>query len=253
VSRARTTVPLPAALSAIYAAQLSRARSGGGAMAVVGTLQSAGILILLHSTGGSAAVSARAAIVSGAALTVIAFLALNLLGQRLGALKATGGLDHYATLPIRPASLVLGLSAGYITFALPGVAVTAIGGAALFALPYAHLWVLVLATVTCGVTCSGVGALCGLLPARPEIATMAGQLGFTLMLFLGVIPPTSWPHALRPVRAAVPLTYDIDALAGALTGDPDWAGIVLRLAGSALFGACCLTAAARVYRTTLNR
>ncbi|KAB2349684.1 ABC transporter permease [Actinomadura rudentiformis] len=245
--------PLAVAVAAIYSAQLSRAKAGGGAMAVVGTLQSVGIVVLLHGTGGTAAEESRATIVAGAALGVVAFLALNLLAQRFGALKSGGGLDYYGSLPIRPAAVVLGLSSGYVTFAIPGAVVTAAIGTALFDLPVTHGWMLVVTTVTCGITFSGIGALCGLMPSRPEIATLAGQLGFTLVLMLGVIPPASWPSVLRPVRAALPLTYDIDALASALTSTPGWPGIATRLAGSAAFGACCLAVAARSYRKALDQ
>ncbi|XVQ07379.1 hypothetical protein ACQP1W_32875 [Spirillospora sp. CA-255316] len=42
------------------------------------------------------------------------------------------------------------------------------------------------------------------------------------------------------------MSYDIDTLTSALTFHPDWLGIGLRLAGSVLFGACCLAAATLV-------
>ncbi|MEO3828790.1 hypothetical protein [Actinomadura sp. B10D3] len=73
------------------------------------------------------------------------------------------------------------------------------------------------------------------------------------MMFVGLIPPDSLPDRSAPIRAAVPLAYDIDAFASALTSHPDWAAIVLRLTGSAVFGAGCLALAARSYRKAMNR
>lgn len=245
-------IPVAAGISAVCRAQLGRVRAGGGAVVFVATIQSLAMLVLLHGIGDTAGGEARAAVVSGATLTVVAFIAWNLLAQRLAALKAGGGLDHYGTLPIRPAAVVLGFCAAYAAFAVPGVVLTAVAGAALFGLPITHLWVLLPAALTAGIAYSGLGALSGLSPSRPETATLAGQLGLTLVIFFGLIPPQSLPDALRPVRASVPLAYDIDALASALTVQPDWPGIGLRLTGSVVFGGCCLALAARSYRTALD-
>jgi ABC-2 type transport system permease protein len=245
--------PMSAAISAVCRAQLGRARAGGGAVVIVATIQSLAILVLLRGVGGSATRESRAAIVAGATLTVVAFIAWNLLAQRLAALKAGGGLDHYGALPVHPAAVVLGFCAGYAAFTVPGVILTAAAGAALFSLPIAHLWVLVPAALTAGVAYSGLGALSGLSPSRPETATLAGQLGLTVVIFFGLVPPQSLPDLLRPLRAITPLAYDIDALASALTAHPDWPGIGLRLTSSVVFGVGCLALAARAYRHALDR
>jgi ABC-2 type transport system permease protein len=246
-------LPMTRTIPAICRAQFGRARAGGGAVVIVATIQSLAILVLLHGFGGAATPASRAAVASGATLTVVAFISWNLLAQRLAALKAGGGLDHYGTLPIRPVAVVLGFCAAYAAFAVPGVTLTAAAGAALFGLPITHLWVLAPAALTAGIAFSGLGALSGLAPSRPEIATLAGQLGLTLVIFFGLIPPQSLPATLRPLRAITPLAYDIDALAAALTARPDWPGIGLRLAGSVVFGVCCLALAARSYRKALDR
>lgn len=249
---ARTGPGALATVAAVHTAQLGRARAGGGAVVLVATVQSLAILVLLHGIGRTAGEGPRAAVVSGAVLSVVAFIAWNLLAQRLAAVRAGGGLDYFGTLPVRPAAVVLGFCSCYATFAVPGIVLTAAAGTALFSLPATHLWVLVPAALTSGLTYSGLGALSGLGPSRPEIAAITGQLGLTAVIFFGLIPPDSLPDGLAPFRAAVPLAYDIDALASALTADPDWTGIALRLAGSAAFGACCLALAARAYRNALD-
>jgi ABC-2 type transport system permease protein len=243
----------PIALTAVYRAQLGRARVGGGAVVIVATVQSLAIVALLRGMGTGASHQARAAVVSGATLSVVAFIAINLLAQRFAGLKAGGGLDYYGTLPVHPAAVVLGLCGSYATFALPGVVAAAVTGTTAFGLPAARLWMLVPVTLTSAVSFSGLGALGGLMPSRAEIATLAGQFGLTAVMLLGVIPPQSLPPDFRAVRAVLPLTWDIDAFADALTDHPDWSAIALRLAGSALFGACCLAAAARASLTAINR
>ena len=67
------------------------------------------------------------AVVAGSSVLVVAFVALNLLAQYFGQLRASGGLDHYATLPVPPAAVVLGAAAAYASFTVPGTAVTAVG------------------------------------------------------------------------------------------------------------------------------
>ncbi|GDY42050.1 hypothetical protein SANT12839_029320 [Streptomyces antimycoticus] len=94
------------ALAAVYRAQLSRARVARIPLLFVATFQSIGIMILMRGVvdGGSEARS----VVAGSSVLVVAFVALNLLAQYFGQLRASGGLDHYATLPVPPSAVVLG-------------------------------------------------------------------------------------------------------------------------------------------------
>ena len=88
-------------LAAVYRAQLSRARVARIPLLFVATFQSVGIMILMRGVvdgGGEAR-----AVVAGSSVLVVAFVALNLLAQYFGQLRASGGLDHYATLPVPPA------------------------------------------------------------------------------------------------------------------------------------------------------
>lgn len=93
-------------LAAVYRAQLSRARVARIPLLFVATFQSVGIMVLMRGVvdGGSEA----RAVVAGSSVLVVAFVALNLLAQYFGQLRAGGGLDHYATLPVPPAAVVLG-------------------------------------------------------------------------------------------------------------------------------------------------
>src|SRR5690606_22184581 len=127
-------------LAAVYRAQLSRARVARIPLLFVATFQSVGIMILMRGVvdgGGEAR-----AVVAGSSVLVVAFVALNLLAQYFGQLRASGGLDHYATLPVPPAAVVLGAAGAYASFTVPGTVVTAVFGCVLFGLPLAHLWVL---------------------------------------------------------------------------------------------------------------
>jgi ABC-2 type transport system permease protein len=216
-----------AAVSAVYAGQLSRARAARGPLLFVATLQSVGILLLLRGVVDEGSPATARQVVAGATVLVVAFVALNLLAQRFGMLRSTGALDHYAALPVPAAAVVLGTAASYATFTVPGAVVTGVIGCLLYSLPVTHLWVLVVVLPLAGAALAGVGAALGLLPSRPELATMAGQLGMSAVLFLGIIPAGRMPGALRVVRAIVPSTYAADALAVALGPHPG-VGVIVR-------------------------
>lgn len=159
-------------------------------------------------------------------MLVVAFVALNLLAQYFGKLRATGGLDHYATLPVPAAAVVLGAAGAYASFTLPGALVTAAFGAVLFGLPLAHLWVLLAVVPLAGAALSGLGAALGLLAPKQEIATMLGQLGMSAALLLGVLPASRLPGAVRVLRDLLPSTYGVNAFADSFAARPDWGAVL---------------------------
>ncbi|MGW7449216.1 ABC transporter permease, partial [Kitasatospora sp. NPDC054795] len=184
---------------------------------------------------------------------VVAFVALNLLAQYFGKLRATGGLDHYATLPVPAASVVLGAAAAYASFTLPGTLVTAVFGAVMFGLPLGQLWVLLAVVPLAGAALSGLGAACGLLAPRQEIATMLGQLGMSAALLLGVLPANHLPQPVQWLRDLLPSTYGVDAFARTFAPDPDWALVLGDLAVCAGVGVVSLAVATWAYRRAVSR
>lgn len=245
--------PWLAATAAVYRGQLSRARVARGPLLFVATLQSIGILLLLRGVVHGQHRVTASAVVAGASVLVVAFVALNLLAQRFGALKAVGALDYYAALPIPPSSVVLGTAASYATFTLPGVVVTAVSGSLLYDLSMHQLWVVLPVAVAAGIALSGVGAALGLACPRPELATVAGQLAMTAVLFLGVIPPRHLPVAIRGLRNAVPSTYPVDALAAALRGTATVTGVGWRLCAALGYGVVALAVATALFRRAVDR
>jgi ABC-2 type transport system permease protein len=245
--------PWTSATAAVYSAQLARARVGRGPLLFVATLQSLGILLLMRGVVRGDHPLTASAVVAGSTILVVAFVALNLLAQRFGALKAMSALDYYAALPIPVAAVVLGTAASYATFTVPGAVLTAVVGALLYGLPLGQVWLAVPTVVAAGVALSGLGAAIGLAMPRPELATVAGQLAMTVVLFLGVIPPGHLPTVLRDARQVLPSTYAVDALASALRGSPSWSGVLWRLAASAAYGLVALAVAARLFRRAVAR
>ncbi|MDT0346497.1 ABC transporter permease [Streptomyces litchfieldiae] len=241
------------ALGAVYRAQLSRARVARIPLLLVATFQSLGIMVLMRGVvdGGTGA-EARA-VVAGSAVLVVAFVALNLLAQYFGQLRAGGGLDHYATLPVPAAAVALGTAAAYASFTVPGVLVTAVAGGLLYQLPLGGLWVLIAVVPLAGAALAGLGAALGLLAPRAELATLCGQLGMSAALLLGVLPEGRLPEAVQRLRELLPSSYGVDALAAALGPSPDWGGVAGDLAVCAAVGAAALALATWSYRRAALR
>ncbi|WP_439145558.1 ABC transporter permease [Streptomyces virginiae] len=257
--RAQAPQPAPLAprarffpsLAAVYRAQLSRARVARIPLLFVATFQSVGIMILMRGVvdGGSEA----RAVVAGSSVLVVAFVALNLLAQYFGQLRAGGGLDHYATLPVPPASVVLGAAAAYASFTLPGTLVTAVFGCLLFGLPMSGLWILAAVVPLAGAALAGLGAALGLLAPRQELATLAGQLGMSAALLLGVLPPERMPAVIVWARDLLPSTYGVEAFARTFATDPDWAAVAFDLGVCGAVGVLSLTVATWAYRRAAVR
>ncbi|MFD5623700.1 ABC transporter permease [Streptomyces yangpuensis] len=239
------------ALAAVYRAQLSRARVARIPLLFVATFQSVGIMILMRGVvdGGSEA----RAVVAGSSVLVVAFVALNLLAQYFGQLRAGGGLDHYATLPVPPASVVLGAAAAYASFTLPGTLVTAVFGCLLFGLPMGGLWILAAVVPLAGAALAGLGAALGLLAPRQELATLAGQLGMSAALLLGVLPPERMPAVIVWARDLLPSTYGVEAFARTFEQSPDWAAVAFDLGVCGAVGGVSLAVATWAYRRAAVR
>ncbi|MEU6662907.1 ABC transporter permease [Streptomyces sp. NPDC046821] len=238
-------------LAAVYRAQLSRARVARIPLLFVATFQSVGIMILMRGVvdGGSEA----QAVVAGSSVLVVAFVALNLLAQYFGQLRAAGGLDHYATLPVPPAAVVLGAAGAYASFTVPGTVVTAVVGCVMFQLPVAHLWVLAAVIPLAGAALSGLGAALGLLAPRPELATLLGQLGMSAALLLGVLPADRMPGIIQFARDLLPSTYGVEAFARTFGAHPDWSVVLLDLGVCAAVGVASLALATWAYRRAAVR
>ncbi|MEV5609355.1 ABC transporter permease [Streptomyces sp. NPDC052225] len=239
-------------LAAVYRAQLSRARVARIPLLFVATFQSIGIMILMRGVVDRGGSEARA-VVAGSAVLVVAFVALNLLAQYFGQLRAAGGLDHYATLPVPPASVVLGAAGAYASFTVPGTVVTAVVGSLMFDLPLTHLWVLGAVIPLAGAALAGLGAALGLLAPRPELATLLGQLGMSAALLLGVLPADRMPGVVQYARDLLPSTYGVEAFARTFGDRPDWAVVLLDLGVCAAVGVASLAVATWAYRRAAVR
>lgn len=240
------------AFLALYVGQVSRARAARGPLLFVATLQSVGILLLLRGVVDEGSDTTAQQVVAGSTVLVVAFVALNLLAQRFGMLRGTGALDYYATLPVSGALVVLATAASYATFTVPGAVLTAFVGALLYGLPLGHLWILLVVLPLAGASLAGLGACLGLLAPRPELATVAGQLGMSGILFLGIIPEHRMPAVLQVVRAAVPSTYATDAFASSFARHLDVAALLTDVGVCLVVAVLALSLASAAFRRAVR-
>lgn len=250
-----TTVPLVlarpsllSATSAVFAQQISRARVALVPLLFVGTFQSLGILLLLRGVVDTSSTLTKQQVVAGSTVLVAAFVCLNLFAQRLGSLRAEGGLDYYAAMDVPGGAVVLGAAASYAAFIVPGTAVTAVVGAELYDLPLGRIWILAAVMPLAATALAGLGALLGLLAPKPELATIAGQLGMSAVIFLNLIPEHRLPGVLQAVRAIVPSTYASDALAETFRTQVRWGTVGIDLVVCAAVAAAALAIASVLFR-----
>jgi ABC-2 type transport system permease protein len=217
------------ALTTVYRQQLARGRVARVPLLFVASFQSIGLLLLLRGVVDRHSETTGQQVVAGSTVLVVAFVALNLLAQRFGAMRASGALDYYLSLPVPGGSVVLGTAASYATFAVPGTIVTAVIGGLVYDLPLGRLWLLLPVVVLTGAALAGVGALIGLLSPRQEIATVLGQLGMSAVLFLDIIPASRMPEVLRLFRALLPGTYGADVLVAGFRHKVHWGSVLVDL------------------------
>ncbi len=259
-ARARTAVTTTAggpgewsAIATVFRQQLARGRVARVPLLFVAAFQSIGLLLLLRGVVDRGSETTGEQVVAGTTVLVVAFVALNLLAQRFGAMRASGALDYYLTLPVPASAVVLGTAASYATFAVPGTLVTALTGGLVYRLPLGRLWLLLPVVVLTGAALAGVGALLGLLAPRPEIATVAGQLGMSAVLFLDIIPASRMPVVLRAIRAALPGTYGADALAVSFRRNVPWGSVGIDLLVCLLVAVASLLAGGWALRRLARR
>lgn len=215
------------ATSEVFRQQVARARVARVPLLFVAAFQSLGILLLLRGVVDTSSDFTKQQVVAGATILVSAFVCLNLLAQRFGALRQEGGLDYYAALDVPGVAVALGAATSYAVFALPGSIITACAGAGLYNLSFARLWILVLVVPLASASLAGLGALLGLLAPKPELATVGGQLGMSAVIFVNLIPAHRLPAAVQWFRVIIPSTYATDALAETFRSSVRW-GLVWR-------------------------
>lgn len=199
--------------------QLARLRTAWRPYLIVSSAMPLGIALLMRAIMDREQVAEFGEqIVAGCAVLAIAMTAIVMLAQRVAALKESGGLDFYATLPVSRSALILSVLVSFAVFALPGMLIVLAGGAALFNLSLAALWSALPVWLAGSMALAGIGVALGFIAPDEQLAGMYSNLAMMGVLFLGILPVDKLPDAFGPIRAAIPSTYAVDALKPGLSG-----------------------------------
>ena len=199
--------------------QLARVRTSWRPYLIVSSAMPLGIAILLRAIMDRDQVDAFGEqIVAGSAVLAIAMTAIVMLAQRIASLRESGGLDFYASLPVKRWMLITAILVSFAIFSLPGTIIVAVLGAALFDLSLTALWAAVPVWALGSFALAGLGVAVGLAAPDEQLAGMYSNLAMMAVLFLGIIPTERLPGWLVPVRAVLPSTYAVDALKPGLEG-----------------------------------
>ncbi len=222
--------------------QLARVRTSWRPYLIVSSAMPLGIAVLLRAIMDRGQVAAFGEqIVAGSAVLAIAMTAVVMLAQRVASLRESGGLDFYASLPVKRDTLILAILVSFAIFSLPGTIIVSLLGAMLFDLSLAALWAALPVWALGSFALAGLGVAVGLAAPDEQLAGMYSNLAMMAVLFLGIIPVGRLPAWLAPVRAVLPSTYAVDALkpglGGAFTPGQFWDLLLLAVFGTLFFGA----------------
>ena len=200
--------------------QLARVRTSWRPYLIVSSAMPLGIAVLLRAIMEEDQVERFGEqIVAGSAVLAIAMTAIVMLAQRIAALRESGGLDFYSSLPVKRWMLVSAILVSFAIFSLPGTVIVSVLGAMLFDLSFTALWAAVPVWALGSFALAGLGVAVGLAAPDEQLAGMYSNLAMMAVLFLGIIPTGRLPGWLGPVRAVLPSTYAVDALKPGLEGN----------------------------------
>lgn len=226
----------------LWLMQLSRLRTSWRPYLIVSSAMPLGIAVLLRAVMDDAQIARYGEqIVAGSAVLAIAMTALVMLAQRVSALKESGALDFYSTLPVPRAMVVGAILLSFAAFSLPGTVMVVLLGSLMFGFSATALWAAVPVWILGSFALAGLGAAIGFGARDEQLAGMYSNLAMMAVLFLGIIPSVSLPVWVAPLRAILPSTYAVDALKpglhGAVAASSGWDFLVLAAFGLVSFWA----------------
>jgi ABC-2 type transport system permease protein len=177
----------------------------------------AGIVLLLGLVGRLDRATGSTATV-GAMDLVLGITAVTLMAQQVSEAVHNGSFDLLRTLPVAPVLILLALFVSATAFALPGLAVVAVLGHALYGVVLRPDAALVAVLVLSGFALGGIGAAVGLGASSEAVAGLIGNLVMMAVLFLGIVPAAHLPPVAIAVRDVLPVGGAVGALGRTLSG-----------------------------------
>jgi ABC-2 type transport system permease protein len=180
-------------------------------------------------------------VLTGNVVLSLLFGIMNNVQSHVVFMRMNGGLDYFATLPIRRLTLVLAMVCAFLALSLPSLAATVGLGALILGLRLTPHPALLLVVPLCALSLAGIGAIIGATARTPENGGATSLLVTFVLAGLGpvVIPPDRLPPILLILGRLSPATYAASAFRQALLG-PVTGQMWIDLAVLALVGAATL-------------
>ena len=222
--------------------QLARVRTSWRPYLIVSSAMPLGIAVLMRAIMTPSQVTEFGEqIVAGSVVLAIAMTAIVMLAQRMAALKESGALEFYSSLPVRRGAVISAVLISFAIFSLPGTVIVTVLGAQLFGLSLAALWAAVPVWAIGSFALAGLGVAIGLGARDEQLAGMYSNIAMMAVLFLGILPAAKVPGWLAPLRAVLPSTYAVRALKPGLEGtvaaSQGWDLLLLAAFGALFFWA----------------
>jgi len=201
------------------------------------------LLWFLSFTGAAGSPERVAHAVTGSVIFAVVLNTTLSLGQELSAMKASGSLDFYATLPVPRSALVFAILARAITFALPSVVTVFIVGSLTLGLRLGSVTLLAVPVLLLAAfSLASAGAAVGFLAPSSRAANFLTQIGYTVVVFFTpvMIPADALPQGLRWFGTLLPTTYAARALRALLAPALDRPALAFDLCVLAAFAALSL-------------
>ena len=235
----------------LYLMQLANYRWTWRWQLTAGLLAPLSFMFMLHTllerdASAAAGLTVGAHIMAGNLVISTILTTMEHSASRFAWLKATEGLDYYATLPINRAVMIVAVIASFITLALPQLAMTLLLGRVLFDLPLSPHPLALVVIVLAAVSLASVGAVLGILAPDQSTQQVTSSLLQFAMLFLSpvLIPAERLPPLMQVTSRILPTGYAVEALRKLLVGVLDEV-VLLDIAALALFSVVSLFIATR--------
>ncbi len=187
---------------------------------IAGSLMPVFLIILLGVFANTGDKRALVYILTGNMVIGLLFGTMTRILHRVEFLRFGGGLDFFATLPVRRALFVFAMVASFLVFSLPSLLITLAVGALWLALPLALHPLLLLVIPLGAIPLACVGVLLGLLGRSWGEASSWGFVVSILLSVLGpvMIPTERLPTILIWLGYLNPATYAASALRQVVIG-----------------------------------
>lgn len=187
---------------------------------IAGALMPLFFLLMLGIFAAGSDRNTLAYLLTGNMVIGLLFGTLTRIVNRVEFLRFGGGLDFFATLPIRRFLFVFAMISSFSLFSLPAMALTLILGALWLALPIHLHFLLMVVIPLCTVPLAAVGVMLGLGSRTWGEASSWSFVVSLLFSILGpvMIPPDRLPTALVGIGYLSPATYAASALRQVVIG-----------------------------------